>query len=284
MTLERFLQDLRFGWRLLRRTPGFTVAAVLTLGLGTGVTTAVFSVLDQVVLRPLPYAEPDRLTMLWETNGARSLPHERLSPVNFGDYRALTQVFDAAAAWWYPQINLTEPGREPLRLRAVEASANFFQVIGVQPARGAGFPAAPLYDRDPMAVISHRLWRDRFGSDPSIVGSSIVLSGVGHTVAGVMPQGFSFPGDTDVWQRLTWDMAQHSRGAHFMESLARLKRGATLKAANAELAVLTTRLGREFKATNSDWSARAVPLAHEVAGFSGPRCSPCLARPAFSCS
>ena len=140
MTLERFLQDLRFGWRLLRRTPGFTVAAVLTLGLGTGVTTAVFSVLDQVVLRPLPYAEPDRLTMLWETNGARSLLHERLSPVNFGDYRALTQVFDAAAAWWYPQINLTEPGREPLRLRAVEASANFFQVIGVQPALGAGFP------------------------------------------------------------------------------------------------------------------------------------------------
>ena len=98
MTLERFFQDLRFGWRLLRRTPGFTVAAVLTLGLGTGVTTAVFSVLDQVVLRPLPYAEPDRLTMLWETNGARSLLHERLSPVNFGDYRALTQVFDAAAA------------------------------------------------------------------------------------------------------------------------------------------------------------------------------------------
>ena len=270
MTLERFLQDLRFGWRLLRRTPGFTVAAVLTLGLGTGVTTAVFSILDQVVLRPLPYAEPDRLTMLWETNGARSLLHERLSPVNFGDYRALTQVFDAASAWWYPQINLTEPGREPLRLRAVEASANFFQVIGVQPALGAGFPAEPLYDRDPVVVISHRLWRDRFGSDPSIVGSSIALSGVGHTVAGVMPQGFSFPGDTDVWQRLTWDMAQHSRGAHFMESLARLKRGTTLEAANAELAALTTRLGGEFKATNGDWSARAVPLAHEVAGFFRP--------------
>ena len=119
-------------------------------------------------------------------------------------------------------------------------------------------------------MISHRLWRDRFGSDPSIVGSSIVLSGVAHTVAGVMPQGFRFPGDTDVWQRLTWDMAQHSRGAHFMESLARLKRGATLEAANAELAALTTRLGREFKATNGDWSARAVPLAHEVAGFFRP--------------
>jgi predicted permease len=270
MKPETLLQDIRFGWRLLRRTPGFTVAAVLTLGLGTGVTTAVFSVLDQVVLRPLPYAEPERLTMLWETNRSRSLPHERLSPVNFGDYRSLTHVFEDAAAWWYPQVNLTAPDREPLRVRAVEASANFFQVIGVHPALGAGFAPVPLYDRAPVAVISHRLWRDRLGSDPAVVGSSIVLSGVPHTIAGVMPEGFGFPQDTDVWQRLTWDMAQHSRGAHFMEALARLKRGTTVESANAEIAALTTRLGREFAATNGDWSARAVPLAHEVAGFFRP--------------
>jgi putative ABC transport system permease protein len=270
MNPETLLRDVRFGWRLLRRAPGFTAAAVLTLGLGTGVTTAVFSVLDQVVFRPLPYSEPDRLAMVWETNRARSLAHERLSPVNFGDYRALTQVFEDAAAWWYPQINLTATGREPMRVTAVEASANFFHVIGVQPALGAGFRAEPLYDRDPVAVISYRLWRDRFDSDPSIVGSSIVLSGVSHTVAGVMPQGFGFPEDTDVWQRLTWDMSQHSRGAHFMESVARLRPGTTIAAANAALAALAARLGREFKTTNGDWSARAVPLAHEVAGFFRP--------------
>jgi putative ABC transport system permease protein len=186
MKPETLLQDIRFGWRLLRRAPGFTAAAVLTLGLGTGVTTAVFSVLDQVVLRPLPYPEPERLTMLWETISRDRFPTS-LSPVNFGDYRSLAQVFEDAAAWWYPQVDLTAPDREPLRVRAVEASANFFQVIGVQTAIGAGFPPAPLYDRDLVAVISHRLWRDRFGSDP------------------------------DVWQRLTWDLAQHSRGAHFME-------------------------------------------------------------------
>jgi predicted permease len=270
MKPETLVQDVRFGWRLLRRTPGFTAAAVLTLGLGTGVTTAVFSVLDQVVLRPLPYSEPDRLTMVWETNSSRSLAHERLSPVNFGDYRALTHVFEDAAAWWYPQLNLTEAGREPVRVKAVEASANFFDVLGVQPSLGAGFPGEPLYDRDPAAVISYRLWRDRFGSDPSIVGSSIVLNGVPHTVAGIMPQGFGFPENTDVWQRLTWDMAQHSRGAHFMESVARLKPGVTAASANTELAALTARLGREFNATNGDWSARAVPLAHEVAGFFRP--------------
>src|SRR5919201_448194 len=118
--MDTILQDVRFGARLLRRSPGFTLAAVLALALGIGATTAVFTVVDRVVLRPLPYREPDRLTMLWETNDVKALAHERLSPVNFMDYRALSQVFDDAAAWWYPQVNLTEPGREPLRVNAVE--------------------------------------------------------------------------------------------------------------------------------------------------------------------
>jgi predicted permease len=270
MALDAFLQDVRFGWRMLRRTPGFTGAAVLALGLGTGVTTAVFSVLDQVVLRPLPYSQPDRLAMIWETNLSRSLSHERLSPVNFGDYRALQQVFDDAAAWWYPQLNLTAAGREPVRVTAVEASANFFRVLGVQPALGAGFPVDPLFARDPIAVIGHQLWRDQFGSDPAIVGKPIVLSGVAHQVAGVMPEGFTFPGETEVWQRLTWDMAQHSRGAHFMESIVRLRPESTIESANAELAALTGRLGKEYAATNGDWGARTIPLAHEVAGFFRP--------------
>jgi putative ABC transport system permease protein len=270
MQVDSLFQDVRFGWRLLRRTPGFTAAAVLALGLGTGVTTAVFSVLDQVVLRPLPYANPGRLVMLWETNPSRALTHEPISPVNFGDYRSLAHVFDDAAAWWYPQINLTAIGREPLRVRTIEASANLFRVLGVEPAFGAGFPADALYARDPIAVISHRLWRDQFGSDRSIVGQQIVLSGVAHTVLGVMPEGFSFPGQTDVWQRLTWDMAQHNRAAHFMEAVARVKPDLAVETANSELAALTGRLGREFPSTNAEWSVRAVPLAHEVAGFFRP--------------
>lgn len=108
--MDTLLQDIRFGWRLLRRTPGFTIAAVLALALGVGATTAIFTVLDRVVLRPLPYASPERLMMVWETNDAKALTHERISPVNFGDYRRLSQVFDDAAAWWYPQINLSAPG------------------------------------------------------------------------------------------------------------------------------------------------------------------------------
>jgi putative ABC transport system permease protein len=268
--MDALLQDIRFGWRLLRRTPGFTVAAVLALALGVGATTAIFTVLDRVVLRPLPYPAADRLVMVWDTNPGKALTHERISPVTFHDYRNLGHVFEDAAGWWYPQVNVTETGREPIRVNAVEASGNFFAVIGVQPVLGPGFPASTFYSRDLIAVISHRLWRERFNSDPSIVGKPITLSAIVYRVAGVMPAGFQFPNDTDVWQRLQWDFAQHSRGAHFVESLFRLKPNVTVDAANAELRALTARLGAQFKATNADWGARAVPLAHEIEGYFRP--------------
>ena len=268
--MERLLQDVRFGVRLLRRTPGFTIAAVLALALGVGATTAIFTVLDRVVLRPLPYPNPDRLAMVWDTNVSKTLTHERISPVTFHDYRNLSHVFEDAAGWWYPQVNITEAGKDPIRVNAVEASGNFFGVIGVAPLVGTGFPAATFYSRDRIAVISHRLWRERFNSDSAIIGKQIALSSVPYTVSGVMPPGFAFPNDTDVWQRLQWDFAQHSRGAHFVESLLRLKSGATIDQANNELRALTTRLGQEFAATNAGWHARAVPLAHEVEGYFRP--------------
>jgi len=268
--MDTLVQDIRFGLRQLRRTPGFTLAAVLALALGIGATTAIFSVLDRVVLRPLPYPDPDRLTTVWEVNDSKGLSHERISPVNFGDYHALTHVFEDAAAWWYPQLTLTETGHEPLRVNAIETTPNFFHVLGVQPALGAGFPKTPAYARETIAVISHRLWRERFGGDPSIVGKSIALNGPLFTVVGVMPQGFQYPNDTDVWHRITWDVTQHSRGAHFMESLFRLKPGMTPEAANTELRALTKRLGVENPSTNGEYSARAIPLATEIVGFFRP--------------
>src|SRR3954451_10024266 len=180
--MDTLLQDIRFGWRLLRRTPGFTASAVLALALGIGATTAIFSVLDRVVLRPLPYPDADRLTMVWEVNDGKGLSHERISAVNFGDYRGLSQVFEDGAAWWYPQLTLTEAGHEPLRVNAIETTPNFFSVLGVQPVLGAGFPAAPFYSRETLVVISHRLWRERFAGDPAIVGRTIALNGPLFTV------------------------------------------------------------------------------------------------------
>ena len=265
--MDGFLQDLRFTARTLVRSPGFSAAAILALGLGIGASTAVFSVLDGIVLRPLPYEDPSRLVVLWDANPAQGLAREPVSPVNFLDDRALN-VFEDAAGWWRPNLNLTDGGRDPVRVPAIEVSANFFSVLGVRPALGPGFSPSPLYVRgDSAVVISDRLWRTRYNADRGIVGRSLQLNGELHAVMGVTPAGFDFPAGVDVYQRLNWDFAQHSRAAHFVETIARLKPGVTIEAANAELSTLATRLQADFSSTNKGWTVFAVPLSHEVAGF-----------------
>jgi predicted permease len=265
-------RDVRYGVRQLWRAPGFTAAAVLALGLGVGATTAIFSVLDAVVLRPLPYAQPERLVTLREANAVKGLDREPMSPVNFVDYRALNQVFTDAAAWWRPTLTLTGEGQEPLRVRAIETSSNLFAVLGVRPRLGAGFPeTGPIHKPNIYeVVISDRLWRTRFNANPAIVGQRIRLDNVGHTVVGVMPPGFHFPENDDIWVRLGWDLARHYRGAHFMDGVARLRDGVTVERAQAELTALSTRLGKEFANTNRDWVARATPLHVDVVGFFRP--------------
>ena len=228
--------DLRFALRTLRRSPSFTIAAMLALGLGTGSAAGVFSLLRGVVLRPLPYAQPDRLVMLWETNHVKALEHEPISPVNFGDYRALTDVFSDAAAWWRPQINLTDDAGEPIRVNAIETTENLFSVLGVRPMIGSDFTIHPkLYGAESQTIISHRLWQSRFAGDRSIIGKVVHLNGSNYTVVGVMPPGFNYPGETDLWQQLNWDLSHHTRFAHFMESVARLKPGVSVESAQREL-------------------------------------------------
>ncbi|HEY9226102.1 MAG TPA: ABC transporter permease, partial [Gemmatimonadaceae bacterium] len=269
--MTTLLNDLRFALRTLRRSPSFTIAAILALGLGTGSTAGVYSLLRGVVLRPLPYENPDRLVMLWDGNAAKALTHEPISPVTFHDYRGLTTVFQDAAAWWRPQINLTDEGRETIRVNAIEVTENLFSVLGVRPMIGQDFPIHPnLYGQEGLAMISHRLWQSRFNGDRAVVGKVLHLNGFDYTVAGVMPPGFSYPGDTDLWQQLRWDLHNHSRGAHFVESVARLRPGVTIETAQRELNALTTRLGTEFARTNKGWSVRAISLDREVAGAFRP--------------
>jgi len=269
--MTTFGADLRFALRTLRRAPSFTIAAIIALGLGTGSAAAVFSLLRGVVLRPLPYASPAQLVTLWEVNHTKSLEHEAISPVNFGDYRALTNVFADAAAWWRPQINLADDAGEPVRVNAVETSENLFSVLGVRPMLGVGFPIHPkLWGTEHQAIISHRLWQTRFDGDRAIVGKVLHLNGANYTVVGVMPPGFSFPGETDVWQQLQWPLDQHSRSAHFMETVARVKPGVSLGTVQRELTALTARLASEHANTNKDWTARVIPLDHEVAGLFRP--------------
>lgn len=261
---------LRHLWRQCRQRPAFFAVTVLVLGLGIGAATLVFSIVDAVVLRPLPYAEADRLVTLWDTNTEKGLTHDPISPVNFMDYRVLP-VFADAAAWWRPGINLEDPGQDPLRVNTIEVSNNLFSLLGVTPQVGEGFPASTtLHHPDKVAVISDRLWRSRYQADPTVVGRPLSLNGTAYRVVGVMPPGFHYPDDVDVWQRLQWDLTQHSRSAHFMEAVARLAPGTTLTEAQAATTALGLRLQGEFRDTNLGWNARLVPLIDEQLGYYRP--------------
>jgi putative ABC transport system permease protein len=244
---------------------------VLVLGVGTGAATTVFTVVDSVVLRPLPYREPARLVTLWDTNHERGLAHDPISPVNFMDYRVLP-VFESAAAWWRPSINLIDPGLDPVRVNAIEVSGNLFDVLGVRPQVGAGFPVGgPFFlPNQPTIVISDRLWRTRYSADPAIVGRQLNLNGTAHTVLGVMAPRFHYPDDVDVWQLLQWDLTRHSRGAHFMEAVARLAPETTIEQAQGAIDALALRLQNQFAATNRGWSTRLIPLLEEQLGYYRP--------------
>src|SRR5829696_1211518 len=269
--MDTLLSDIRFAVRSLIRSPSFALTAILALGLGIGSTAGVFSLLEGVVLRPLPYKQPARLVTIWDTNREKALDHEPISPVTFHDYRRLGAVFEDAAAWWRPQINLADETGDPVRVAAVETSENLFTVLGVQPAVGRGFTVHPdLFGPEHEAIISHRLWQTRFGGDPALVGRAIRLNGFTYTVVGIMPPGFGFPGETDLWQQLQWNLHNHSRGAHFMESVARLRPGVTPERANRELAALGLRLGTEFRATNEGWTPEVIELDRETAGVFRP--------------
>ena len=265
------LSAIRMALRQFRHHPSFALVTVLVLGLGTGAATTVFTVVDSVVLRPLPYESPDRLVTLWDTNYERGLAHDPISPVNFMDYRALP-VFESAAAWWRPSLNLIDPGVDPMRVNALEISGNIFEVLGVRPQIGAGFPVGGRFFamNEPVIVISDRLWRTRYSADPSIVGKQLNLNGTPHTVLGVMPPKFHFPDDIDIWQRLGWDLTQHSRGAHFMEAVARLSPGTTLDQAQSASDALALQLQTRFPTTNKAYGTRLIPLLDEQLGYYRP--------------
>jgi len=257
-------QDLVHASRQMRKAPLFTLIAILTLALGIGATTTIFSVVDAVVLRPLPYPEPDRLMRLWETNPQTD--DFSVSDPNFLDWRHANRSFTDMAAIRSASLTLVGDG-EPVRLNAAAVTASLFPLLGVQPALGRAF--LPEEDRpggaSQVVVLSHRLWQSRFGADPGIVGRSLRLDGRSFTVLGVLPAGFNFLPWADLWMPLAPDAAA-DRTDKWLDVVARLKPGVSMTQARADLDGIGRRLAERYPESNRDWGVRIVSFPEWIVG------------------
>jgi predicted permease len=260
-------QDLRYSLRMFRQSPGFTAVVILSLALGIGANTAIFSLTSAVLLKVLPFREPDRLVMLWEDASFAGFPRNTPSPANLADWKAQSESFEGMAALSIRSFNLTDGG-EPLRLEARAVTADFFPVLGVNPALGRAF--TPDEDRPGggnVAVISHALWQGRYGGEPNIVGRDILLNGEKRTVVGVMPARFQFLDEVDVWVPLALSPQEWAnRGRHYLTVVARLKPGVTLERANADLRTVMARIRRDHPDEAGRTDAYALALDEQVTG------------------
>ena len=266
--LADFLHDLRYAIRQQRKNPAFTIVAVITLALGIGANTAIFSVVNTILLQPLPYKDPERLVLVWEENAKQGYPTDTPTAANFGDWRDQNQLFEGMAAMAPDSFNLTGSG-DPERLEGRRVSASFFPLLGVDPHIGRAFTAAEDQPNSGHVVLlSYGLWQRRFGGDAGVVGKTLNLNGAGYTVVGVMPPRFQFPTpDDEVWVPIAFTQEQAAdRNSHYLKVLGRLKPGVTLAQAQAEMSTIATRLQQQYPKTNTDLGAVITPLHEQIVG------------------
>jgi putative ABC transport system permease protein len=263
-------QELRHAIRTLRKTPAFVIAALVVLALGIGANTAIFSIVYGVLLRPLPFADPERLVQLWHVPPQKSFPgmtRFALSAANYLDWEQQNDVFDKSAIYSFASYRLTGRG-EPQVLRAARVEPTFFQVLGVKPVAGRVLePGDDQPDRSDAVVLSHALWQTQFGGETAIVGRSIVLDGQKRTVVGVMPPTLVKPGWAMLWTPLVWTPGERAvRGEHHFLGVARLKPDVSVRQAQTELDTIARRLAEQYPADNAGWGALVVPLREETVG------------------
>jgi predicted permease len=264
--LSLLLRDLRHAWRLLRRQPAFTGVAILTLALGIGTTTAVFTIVNGVLLRPLPYHDPSRLVMLFYGHQGRVSPW--LSPPNVRDYVGPSEAFAGASAVVPITVNLTGLG-DPERLQGAKVSWNYFKLLGVSMTLGRAFAEGDAQGDGNQAVLADGLWRRRFGGRPDIVNSTTTLDGHAVTIVGVAPAALKFPAAAEFWQPLIFtphDLAPAARGAQWVHVLARLKDTVSPGQATTALQTVADRLATEFPQTEKDATLMATPLQERIVG------------------
>jgi putative ABC transport system permease protein len=263
--VSSLLQDLRYGWRTLANSPGFASVAILTLALGIGANTAIFSFVDAVLLKPLPYREADRIVRVLEKppRGERN----GISTLNFLDWQKENAVFDFMAAQTGGPATLTGAG-EPVQLRGARVSARYFEIYGIQVERGRTFLAdEDQPGKDRVVILSHALWVSQFGADPSIITRTILLDNEPHTVIGVLPAGSAFDrAFNQLWRPLAFEPSNMTRNFHWLVSFARLKSGVSLQQAQANMSAIGARIERDFPDSNKGWGVIVERYADTLIG------------------
>ena len=273
--METLWHDLRYGVRMMAGRPGFTLVAVITLALGIGANTAIFSVVNAVLLNPMPYRAPDRLVQFWETNPLKNWTQATVAPANLFDWQKQNQSFEEIAAYFGggqkglegSGLQLTGSG-EPERVKALTVTGNLFSVLGVDALLGRSLRDEETWQgKNMVVVLSYGLWQRRFGGDPNIVGQTIALNGRNREVIGVMSPDFYFPSkDVEMWVPMGWDYNQiaQMRRPHFLRAVGRLKDGVSIEQARAEMNSIAGQLEQQYPVTNTQMGAGLGPLKEWV--------------------
>ncbi|HKP87588.1 MAG TPA: ABC transporter permease [Blastocatellia bacterium] len=267
--MQTLRQDIRYGTRALLKYPGFTAVAVIALALGIGANTAIFSVVNSMLLRSLPFSEPDRLVQIWESNIKRGRTEMPASFPNFADWRDQNHVFEQVIAYSDWSFNLTRAG-EPERIRSAIVSPTFFSTLGITPLVGRVFLAEEdQKGKDFVVVMGEQLWRRRFNSDPNIAGKAIDLGGQSFTVVGVIAQGAQLPlmpNDIDLWAPVSQGFGMTNRRGHYLSVIARLKPGVTREQAQADMDSIAASIAEKYPDSNTDFGVRLVGLHEQIVG------------------
>jgi predicted permease len=265
--MDALLADVRYGLRLIRKSPVFAMVTIVTLALGIGANTAIYSAVDAVVVRPLPYHDPDRLVMVWEDASYVSFPRNTPAPANYFSWKELNRVFTDMAATRGTTASLTGGGT-PEQLLGRRVTPNFFAVLGVEPIVGRTFTEDEDRTGAPVTIISYGLWQRRFAADPGVVGRDITMNGSRRTIIGVMPRTFVFRNrDVEFWNPISFTPAEIAqRGSHFLNVVARLAPGVAIERASDDMRDVATRLAHDYPDTNRQVGAVVVPIKEDVLG------------------
>src|SRR5580658_11088274 len=263
--MNALFQDLRYGFRTLRNSPGFAAVAVLTLAIGIGANTAIFSFVDSILLKPLPYANADRILRVLEKppGGTRN----GISALNYLDWAKQNTVFEYMAAQTGGGVSYSGAG-EPQQLHGARVSPHYFDIFGVKAAIGRTFaPDEDQLGKERVAVLSHVLWETQFSADPAIVGRKIILDGQPYQVIGVLPAGGAFDrAYNQIWRPLAFEPGNLTRDFHWMSSFALLKPGVTLQQARAQMDGIGAQIAAQFPASNKGWGVNIEPFADILVG------------------